>query len=221
MVIGFVGLGIMGKPMAKNLCRAGYTLIVNDHHKENVDELVQAGARSGDLKQIGMESDVVITMLPNSPQVKDVMLGENGIAGYMKKGTCFIDMSSINPVDSRYIGDVLKEKGIDMLDAPVSGGEPKAIDGKDLIKNLQEKYGSQIEILAGSGMNASNAKEMMKYTGINQVHSSCKDWVNDATTHRHEVSYAYAPVPHENDYDVVSKELVEKIVKSIYDKKTK
>ena len=111
MVIGFVGLGIMGKPMAKNLCRAGYTLIVNDHHKENVDELVQAGARSADLKQIGMESDVVITMLPNSPQVKDVMLGENGIAGYMKKGTCFIDMSSINPVDSRYIGDVLKEKG--------------------------------------------------------------------------------------------------------------
>ena len=110
MVIGFVGLGIMGKPMAKNLCRAGYTLIVNDHHKENVDELVQAGARSGDLKQIGTESDVVITMLPNSPQVKDVMLGENGIAGYMKKGTCFIDMSSINPVDSRYIGDVLKEK---------------------------------------------------------------------------------------------------------------
>jgi len=95
MVIGFVGLGIMGKPMAKNLCRAGYTLIVNDHHKENVDELVQAGARSGDLKQIGMESDVVITMLPNSPQVKDVMLGENGIAGYMKKGTCFIDMSSL------------------------------------------------------------------------------------------------------------------------------
>ena len=73
MVIGFVGLGIMGKPMAKNLCRAGYTLIVNDHHKENVDELVQAGARSGDLKQIGMESDVVITMLPNSPQVKDVI----------------------------------------------------------------------------------------------------------------------------------------------------
>ena len=215
MKVGFIGLGIMGKPMAKNLCRAGYTLIVNDHHKENVDELVQAGARSGDLKQIGMESDVVITMLPNSPQVKDVMLGENGIAGYMKKGTCFIDMSSINPVDSRYIGDVLKEKGIDMLDAPVSGGEPKAIDGKDLIKNLQEKYGSQIEILAGSGMNASNAKEMMKYTGINQVHSSCKDWVNDATTHRHEVSYAYAPVPHENDYDVVSKELVEKIVESI------
>ena len=115
--------------------------------------------------------------------------------------------------------ELLIELGVDRI--LTSGLKPKAIDGKDLIKNLQEKYGSQIEILAGSGMNASNAKEMMKYTGINQVHSSCKDWVNDATTHRHEVSYAYAPVPHENDYDVVSKELVEKIVKSIYDKKTK
>ena len=95
MKVGFIGLGIMGKPMAKNLCRAGYTLIVNDHHKENVDELVQAGARSGDLKQIGMKSDVVITMLPNSPQVKDVMLGENGIYGefvteYVKKGANFL-----------------------------------------------------------------------------------------------------------------------------------
>ena len=115
--------------------------------------------------------------------------------------------------------ELLIELGVDRI--LTSGLKPKAMDGKDLIKNLQEKYGSQIEILAGSGMNASNAKEMMKYTGINQVHSSCKDWVNDATTHRHEVSYAYAPVPHENDYDVVSKELVEKIVKSIYDKKTK
>lgn len=89
MVIGFVGLGIMGKPMAKNLCRAGYTLIVNDHHKENVDELVQAGARSGDLKQIGTESDVVITMLPNSPQVKEVMLGGKWYCGLYEKRNMF------------------------------------------------------------------------------------------------------------------------------------
>ena len=109
--------------------------------------------------------------------------------------------------------ELLIELGVDRI--LTSGLKPKAMDGKDLIKDLQEKYGSQIEILAGSGMNASNAKEMMAYTGIYQVHSSCKDWVNDSTTHRHEVSYAYAPVPHENDYDVVSKELVEKIVKSI------
>lgn len=129
MTVGFIGLGIMGKPMAKNLCKAGYSLIVNDHHKENVDELLQAGAKSGTLKEIATNSDVVITMLPNSPQVKDVILGDDGMLSYMKKGSCFIDMSSINPVDSKYIGSVLKERGIDMLDAPVSGGEPKAIDG--------------------------------------------------------------------------------------------
>lgn len=129
MVIGFIGLGIMGKPMAKNLCKAGYSLIVNDHHDENVEELTKAGAKSGTLEEIGGQSDVVITMLPNSPQVKEVMLADNGVASYMRAGTCFIDMSSINPVESKNIGAKLAEKGVSMLDAPVSGGEPKAIDG--------------------------------------------------------------------------------------------
>ena len=96
-----------------------------------------------------------------------------------------------------------------------SGLEPKAMDGLALIKELQDKYGDKIEILAGSGMNASNAKAMMDQTGISQVHSSCKDWVCDPTTACHHVSYAYAPAPHEMDYDVVSLELVQKIVKSI------
>ena len=109
--------------------------------------------------------------------------------------------------------ELLIDLGIDRI--LTSGLKPKAMEGKALIKDLQTKYGSQIEILAGSGMNASNAKEMMDDTGIYQVHSSCKDWVNDPTTKTHEVSYAYAPSPHENDYDVVSKELVEKIVESI------
>ncbi|MDD6843964.1 MAG: 2-hydroxy-3-oxopropionate reductase [Clostridia bacterium] len=129
MVIGFIGLGIMGRPMAEKLCKAGYSLIVNDHHEENIARLVAAGAKEGSLKEIGLNSDVVITMLPNSPQVREVMLGKEGVASYMRQGTAFIDMSSINPVDSKYIGSVLKEKKIDMLDAPVSGGEPKAIDG--------------------------------------------------------------------------------------------
>ena len=145
MVIGFIGLGIMGKPMAKNLCKAGYSLIVNDHHIENINELEECGAESGTLEYIAKNSDVVITMLPNSPQVKEVILGENGVARYMKSGTCFIDMSSINPVDSRYIGKILKEKEIEMLDAPVSGGEPKAIDGTVAFmvggdENTFEKY---------------------------------------------------------------------------------
>lgn len=117
MVIGFVGLGIMGKPMAKNLCRAGYSLIVNDHHDDNVKELTDMGAEYGDAEKIGKASDIVITMLPNSPQVKEVMLGTSGdgIASYMRPGTCFIDMSSINPVDSRYIGDVLSKNSRKLL----------------------------------------------------------------------------------------------------------
>ena len=109
--------------------------------------------------------------------------------------------------------ELLIELGVDRV--LTSGLKEKAMDGKALIKDLQEKYGDRIEILAGSGMNASNAKEMMDDTGIHQVHSSCKDWMNDPTTSGINVSYSYASSPHENDYDVVSKELVEKLVKSI------
>ena len=96
-----------------------------------------------------------------------------------------------------------------------SGLEAKAMDGKEVIKYLQSHYGDQIQILAGSGMNASNAKEMMDHTEIYQVHSSCKDWLNDPTTSSNHVTYAYATSPHENDYEIVSKELVEKLVASI------
>lgn len=109
--------------------------------------------------------------------------------------------------------ELLIQLGVDRV--LTSGLKPKAMDGKELIKDLQSKYGNQIQILVGSGMNAGNAKEMMDYTGISQVHSSCKDWCHDPTTKTHEVSYAYAPAPHENDYDVVSLELVKKIVNSI------
>ncbi|MEG1474378.1 MAG: copper homeostasis protein CutC [Longicatena sp.] len=96
-----------------------------------------------------------------------------------------------------------------------SGLEPKAMDGKDLIKELQERYGNKIEILAGSGMNASNVNELMDYTHISQVHSSCKDWLRDPTTNIAKVNYAYAPTPHESDYDVVSKKLVEELMAKI------
>lgn len=109
--------------------------------------------------------------------------------------------------------ETLIELGVDRV--LTSGLKPKAMEGKELIKELQAKYGDKIEILAGSGMNASNAKEMMDYTGINQVHSSCKDWIYDSTTSSDSVSYSYAGAPHENDYDVVSKALVQKLVQSI------
>lgn len=96
-----------------------------------------------------------------------------------------------------------------------SGQKAKAMDGMELIADLQKKYGNRIELLAGSGMNADNAKEMMEKTGISQVHSSCKGWLCDPTTTGPEVSYAYAAEPHENDYDVVDENLVKKLVARI------
>lgn len=107
----------------------------------------------------------------------------------------------------------LIDMGVDRI--LTSGLKPKAMDGKDLIKDLQIKYGDQIEILAGSGMNDTNAKEMMEYTGIHQVHSSCKDWIFDPTTTCREVTFGYADDPHTCDYDVVDEGKVAKIVNSI------
>jgi len=130
MKIGFIGLGIMGKPMSKNLLKAGYELIVVDRNQAAVDEVVAAGAKSAaNAKEVAQQVDVIITMLPNSPHVKEVVLGENGILEGAEKGTIFIDMSSIAPLVSRELAAKLAEKGVEMLDAPVSGGEPKAIDG--------------------------------------------------------------------------------------------
>lgn len=130
MKIGLIGLGIMGKPMAKNMLKKGYTdLLVYDRSQAPVDEVVACGAKAATYEEIGSQCDVVITMLPNSPHVKSVMLGEGNVANYMKPGSTFIDCSSINPVASKEIYAELQKKGIEMLDAPVSGGEPKAIDG--------------------------------------------------------------------------------------------
>ena len=129
MKIGLIGLGIMGKPLAKNMLKAGYDLTVNDLNQAAVQEIVSCGAKAATNNEIGETCDLVMTMVPNSPQVKAVMLGEDGVAAHMRPGTTFIDMSSINPVASKEIAAELAKKNIEMLDAPVSGGEPKAIDG--------------------------------------------------------------------------------------------
>lgn len=109
--------------------------------------------------------------------------------------------------------ETLIDLGVDRI--LTSGLQAKAMQGIELIKELQQTYGDKIELLAGSGMNASNALEMMEYTNISQVHSSCKDWLNDTTTTMNNVSYSYAENEHKNDYDVVCKELVDKLVNSI------
>jgi 2-hydroxy-3-oxopropionate reductase len=130
MMIGFIGLGIMGKPMAKNLLKAGYSITVNDLNKGAVDEVVSAGAKSlPSAKEVAAISDVIITMLPNSPHVKTVVLGEGGIIEGVKPHTILVDMSSISPIVSREVAAELAKKQVIMFDAPVSGGEPKAIDG--------------------------------------------------------------------------------------------
>ncbi|CNC52868.1 putative 2-hydroxy-3-oxopropionate reductase [Yersinia frederiksenii] len=130
MKIGFIGLGIMGKPMSKNLLKAGYSLTVLDRNAAVLDELLSAGASTAATpKALAAECDIIITMLPNSPHVKEVVLGENGVIEGAKPGTVLIDMSSIAPLVSREISEALAAKQIAMLDAPVSGGEPKAIDG--------------------------------------------------------------------------------------------
>lgn len=130
MKIGFVGLGIMGKPMAKNLLNAGHKLTVFDLNADAVNELAALGAvPAACANDTARNAEVVFTMLPNSPQVKQVMLGENGLARQMAAGSVYIDMSSIDPTVSREVAAELAALGVDMLDAPVSGGEPKAIDG--------------------------------------------------------------------------------------------
>ena len=128
--IGFIGLGIMGKPMSKNLLRAGYPLLIYDIVPAALDEIVRAGAeKATSPKDVAAKTDVIITMLPNSPHVKEVVLGKNGIIEAARPGSILIDMSSIAPLVSREIAAKLAEKKIRMLDAPVSVGEPKAIDG--------------------------------------------------------------------------------------------
>ena len=130
MNIGFIGLGIMGKPMAKNLLKAGHTLVVYDVVAAPVKELVEAGATAGTSpSDVASRNDLIITMLPNSPHVKKAVLGEGGVIEGAKPGSVLVDMSSIAPLASREVAAELAKKDVEMLDAPVSGGEPKAIDG--------------------------------------------------------------------------------------------
>lgn len=156
MKVGFIGLGIMGKPMSRNLIKAGHKLVVCDVNAAAVQEVVAAGAESAaTAKEVAERTDVVITMLPNSPHVKQVVLGPNGVLEGARKGLVLIDMSSIAPLVSREVCAKLAEKGVDMLDAPVSGGEPKAIDGTLSVmvggkKEVFDKYYDLMKAMAAS-----------------------------------------------------------------------
>ena len=128
--IGFIGLGIMGKPMSKNLLKAGHKLVVYDVVAAPVEEVVAAGAERGaSAKDVASRADIIVTMLPDGPEVEQAILGPNGVLEGVKPGALVIDMSSISPIVAQKVGAALEAKGVDFIDAPVSGGEPKAIDG--------------------------------------------------------------------------------------------
>jgi 2-hydroxy-3-oxopropionate reductase len=129
-VIGFIGLGIMGRPMARNLLKAGYSLVVHSRSRGPVDEIAGAGAKVGiSPRDVAAQCDVLITMLPNSPDVEQVVLGRDGVIEGARPGLILLDMSTISPLVSQKIGAALAAKSVQVLDAPVSGGERGAIDG--------------------------------------------------------------------------------------------
>ena len=127
--IGFIGLGIMGKPMARNLVAAGYRVIALNRSRGPVDELVALGATTAATpRDVAAQSDVVITMLPDSPDVESVALGADGIVSGIRTGALWIDMSTIAPATTKRVAEQLATRGATSLDAPVSGGEKGAID---------------------------------------------------------------------------------------------
>src|SRR5215210_4141623 len=128
--IGFIGLGIMGKPMAKNLIEAGYELTVYNRTREKAEELAGDGATVAESpKDVAAQSDVIITMLPDSPQVREVLAGEGGVLEGISEGALIVDMSTISPVVTEELATAAEEKGASLLDAPVSGGDVGAIEG--------------------------------------------------------------------------------------------
>ena len=129
MKTGFIGLGIMGRPMAKNLLKAGKELLVSDLNKEAVADAVNAGAQEATYAEIGAQCDRIIIMVPSGAISKSILFGENGVASTIKEGAIVCDMSSVTPVESKECYDGLKAKGVGFLDAPVSGGEPGAVNG--------------------------------------------------------------------------------------------
>jgi len=182
--IGFIGLGIMGKPMARNLLKAGYSLVVHNRSRGPVNELAAEGAKAAaSPKEVAQQSDVIITMLPDSPDVEKVALGSDGIADGIKPNAIYIDMSTIAPATARRVADAMKKKGVKALDAPVSGGEKGAIeatlsimvggpqDAFDAVLPIFQTMGKNIVLVgeAGAGQIAKAANQLVVGVTIEAV----------------------------------------------------
>lgn len=163
MKVGFIGLGIMGRPMAKNMLKAGVELLVSDISKEAVADVVAAGAKEASYAEIGEQCERIIIMVPSGAISKSILFGENGVASAIKAGSVVCDMSSVTPVESQECYKGLKEKGVGFVDAPVSGGEPGAVAGTlaimaggdkedfDAMKEYFDILGSSALLIGGSG----------------------------------------------------------------------
>lgn len=179
--IGFIGLGIMGKPMALNLRKAGFSLIVHSRARGPVEELVAAGAAdAGSPKAAAQQSDVVITMLPDSPQVRDVVLGANGVADGLRPGQIFVDMSTISPLVAREVAAALTAKRVSSLDAPVSGGQKGAIDAalSIMVGGPRATFERVLPIFQAMGKNIVHIGEE---PGAGQVAKACNQIVVGTT----------------------------------------
>ncbi len=163
MKVGFIGLGIMGRPMAKNLLKAGVELLVSDLNKEAVADVVAAGAKEASYAEIGEQCERIIIMVPSGAISKSILFGEGGVASSVKPGSVVCDMSSVTPVESQECYKGLKEKKVGFVDAPVSGGEPGAVAGTlaimaggdqedfDAMKEYFDILGSSALLIGGSG----------------------------------------------------------------------
>jgi 2-hydroxy-3-oxopropionate reductase len=152
--IGFIGLGVMGRPMAEHLVRAGHEVTVHNRSQEPVRSLVSAGAKAaGSPADVAADADVVITVVPDSPDVEDVVLGEDGVFSTARQGLLLIDMSTIRPDTARQIGEAARARGVRFLDAPVSGGETGAKEAtlSSMVGGAAEDFEAALPVLQTLG----------------------------------------------------------------------
>lgn len=174
--IGFIGLGIMGKPMARNLIKAGYSLTVHNRSRGAVDELVRDGAKDGRTpRAVAEESDIIITMLPDSPDVQQVVTGPGGVLEGLRKGAALVDMSTISPMVTQELAKAVRAKGAEMLDAPVSGGEKGAIDAtlSIMVGGPEETFARVKPVFEAMGKNIVH----IGASGAGQVTKACNQIV--------------------------------------------
>jgi len=156
MNIGFIGLGIMGKPMARNLIKAGHSLVVYDIKQESMHEMAVGAIHAKSAKDVAAKSQITITMVPDGPEAEIAILGPEGALSGAAQGSIIVDMSSISPLVAQKIGAACEAKGVEFMDAPVSGGEPKAIDGTLAIMagGKQEVFDAVLPLFQSMGSSA-------------------------------------------------------------------